>query len=164
MDKTKTIPEAGVDSRLAYERLIKAELGEVVTYDELSRLVRRNVQADGRHVIETARRMAQREDQIVFECVRNVGLRRMLDGEIAQLGRPAIRSIRRKARRTVRKIACISDFDALKNEEKDSHNIGLCVLGVVAHCLEPRRVKKLGHKLLDSSHGLPTAAALDVLK
>jgi len=164
MDKKKTIPEAGLDSRLAYERLMKAEPSEVVTYDELSRLVKRNVQGDGRHVIQTARRMAQREDQIVFECVRNVGLRRMLDGEIAQLGRPAIRSIRRKVRRTARKIACLSDFDALTNDEKLRHNTDLSVLGVLGHCTEPRRVKKLAHKLLDSSHALPTAAALDVLK
>ena len=78
--KRKPTFAMSADSRLIYQRLVECTAGEVVTHEELSKIVGRKV--DGSFgPLHTARRACRREKQIVFDAVMGVGLKCLTDVE-----------------------------------------------------------------------------------
>lgn len=123
---------ASIDTQMIYERLEKSAIGELVEYQELSALIGTDVQSKGRGYMETARRMAMRDKGMVFEPVRNVGLKRLADTEIVRSGQAYISKIRRHARRGMRVLVSVQDFNSLPNDLKVRHNATASMLGAVA--------------------------------
>jgi len=62
----------------------KVREGDVITYQQLDDAAQCNLRATSRHSITTARKTLRREDSMVFESVRNVGYRRLRNGEISE--------------------------------------------------------------------------------
>lgn len=138
----KAIPELSVDAQILVKRLQKVTPGETVTYGELSKLVKRDVQAGARSCLQSACRVVLREDQIVLAAVRTVGMKRLPANEIASVGTQAIRSIGRKSSRALRKCSC-ADYESLNNKERIEINTVSSMLGAVALMSKPRQVEKL---------------------
>ncbi len=138
-----TIAQTSIDARLLYERIAALNVGDSISYKELSALIDRNVQEDGHGVLRTARRMAEREDRIVFDVVIGEGLRRLNDSEIVDTGDRAVSRIRRGARRAANTISAVSDFNTLPNEKKVKHNTMLSILGTIAAFVRPKTVLRI---------------------
>lgn len=156
---TKSIPEWSADSQLLYKRFVDVQPDQVVTYDELSSIIHSDVRKDGRGALYSAKNRALRDNQIVLEAVRNVGLKRLNDISIAtNVGPSCLRKIRSTARSGKRKLVSVQDFEALPNAAKLTHNTHLSFLGAIDLMSKHHKIRKLEQQAKQTA--LPPADAL----
>ena len=155
------IPLLSVDTKRIYDRLSKAEVGEVVPYEELTELIGRNVCAEARYCVDSARRMLRNQDGIIVKPVHGVGVKRLTDLEKALLGPAALHSIRGKARRAMREITCVDDFSALPPDAQVKHNASLSVLGAIQHFSGSRKLAAIEGKVAEAKAALPVQKTLE---
>lgn len=155
------IPELSVDTQLLVKRLKKCAEDEMVTYDELSGIIGRDVTAKARHILDSARRILQRQDRMVFECVHGQGVKRLNDSAMANLGEHGIKRIRGISKRTARKIAC-SDYENLSNEDKIKSNASLSMLGALSMMTAPKKLKALETSGDVANNKVPSAKVLEM--
>ncbi len=156
----KTIMTVSQDSLLLVEKLRAVEVGAQITYSELSQAVGRNVQTEARGCLNTARAILQREDSTLFAPIRGIGLKRLTDGEIAQVGGQTLRHVNNSAKRGIRKLACVRDFNALTNEEKIRHNAAMSVLGVFYEVSKTKGIRQIEAAVAVVQKELPLKEAL----
>lgn len=159
----KSIPELSVDTRLLYQRLIKLQPGEAVTYDELSALIGADVRVKRRSNLYSAMRKAL-SDHVVCSAVIKYGIKRLQDDEIAGLGDGVVDRIHGAAGRAVKKLSCVSDFDALSNDNKVKHNAAMSMVGAIALATKPSRVEKVTAAVRTAQSQLPVAKTLELFK
>jgi len=161
MEKGKaTILEASADARLLYQRLAKLAPNELVSYAELSEIIGRNV-IKVRHVLATARRMAQRENQIVTGAVSGEGIKRLDGHGIVSSATGRIKAIRGHARRGVRDLACATE--PLEGDDLARHNMAMSMLGALELATRGRSVKKIEAAVSQAQQVIPMARALKEL-
>lgn len=160
---SKSFPELSVDTQLLFDRLIKAKIGETVTYQELSGLIGADVQGRARGLLRTARKKAMREERMVFGVVRNVGLKRLDDSGIVSTGQLTLAKIRRQARMGMVQLACVRNFDAMPNEAKVAHNTHMSMLGALVAATKPTKVKALESKIAAAGDKLPVGRTIAAL-
>ena len=91
------------NGQLSYE-VIENEMGQ--TIDEL------------RPSLHSARKYLERDEAIVFECIRGVGYKRLNDSEKVHSTKNFTRKIRRTANAGVTRLNTIEDRNALTNDEQ----------------------------------------------
>ena len=141
-DRKRTIPGLAHDTKMIIERLRKVSPGEEVSYEEINKLVGRNVQNGARSNLISARRYVERESQIVFGVVFGKGLKRLLNHEIPYVADQALARVGRLARRTGRSIDCV-DFEALTEKDRVAHNARKGILAVLAHGVRSTTVQRI---------------------
>lgn len=164
MEGKQIVKQMGIDAQTIYRKMAEVKVGNILTYDTMKGLIKRDVQNDARGAMETARRKALREDRMVFEAVSNVGLKRLDDLGIISVGADYINKIRRYSRKGAQKITCVTDFDALPNEEKIKHNAALSILAVMSHITKNKSLKAVEQRVIDSSEKLPIMKTLEAFK
>lgn len=95
--------EVSADTQSLSGRLRELSVGGLVTYDELSELIGRNIRTH-RHLLYSAIRMVEREDGAVFDTERGVGVRRLEAADAPKVGQKTRRSVRRAADRAAERI------------------------------------------------------------
>lgn len=151
----RTIASLSVEARILYDHLITIPVGGEVSYAALSALIETSVQVSpGRGALNTARRMAERDNQIVFRPIRGAGLLRLNDVEIVDTGDDALASIRRKAKSAARTLTCV-DYLALPEQSKIRHNTTLAILAVQQSLAQEKTLLKLG-AAFESKKRVPT--------
>lgn len=114
-----------------HEALITVPIGETITYAALTEAIGRNAAREGRASLESARRIALRDQGIAFAVVRKVGLRRLRAEEAPEIGCGYRRKIRRTAGRalyTMQRVAETSnglapDAQRRLNAEMSAHGL-----------------------------------------
>jgi hypothetical protein len=91
------------NGQLSY-KVIENEMGQ--TIDEL------------RPSLHSARKYLERDEAIVFECIRGVGYKRLNDSEKVESTKTFTRKIRRTANAGVTRLNTIEDRNALTNDEQ----------------------------------------------
>lgn len=138
-----TIPQLSVDAQALAKRLASAQPGQLFTWEELNQVLPgRSLSGKDRYVLNTAKRLVQRENKIVFASVHGEGIRRMTDEEIADLRHSTVRRVRNIARRDARKMTC-ADYEKLTNEKRISLNTGLAICGAIAQFTKAGSVKQV---------------------
>ena len=160
LETKKSIPEMAIDTRLLLQRLLKAKIGEVITYKELNEVISRDVQQEANGCLQSAMKAALRHE-MVFSTMRGIGIKRLTDRELAGIGEATRNHITRSARIAMRKMGLVRDFKALTNEEKIRHNTGLAMLGAVAHISSPKQAKALEGKINATMSVLPVQKTLE---
>lgn len=130
-----------LDAQLLYERLVKAAVGELITYEELSAIVGRDVRNDCYSALGTARDIAK-GDRIVFDCVTNEGLKRLDDAQTVSAGAEYISRAKNAAKRGARIVAA-SRYENLGPADRVKHNTTLSVLGAMELFGKPSSVAKV---------------------
>lgn len=98
------------------DRLLQMKQGELIYWPELSALMGLDAQAEGRHYVDSARRILRNKYHRVYHCVIGEGVKWMTDQEVARQGPGKIRRVRRFTRRWQKEAQTIS----LKNlDDKD---------------------------------------------
>ena len=159
----KAIPELSVDTQVLAKLLRSAGPDELVTYAAMSIAIKRDVRVVARHLMESARRIVQREDGKVFECVFGEGLKLMTDSAKAGLGSHAAGRMRNISKRTLSKMATTS-FEALSNEDKVAHNTGISLLSALAQATRPKSIQRLSVAVGEAQDKLPLASTLEMFK
>lgn len=158
----KAIPELSVDTSLLVERLRKLAVNEVISWDDLSAVVSRDVRREAHSNLSSARRIAQRDYEIITACVRGEGLKRLDDSGIVSTADHSMSKIHREAKRGISRLSCVSDFDKLDNTTKIKMNAARAGLGVMSEITKTKNVAKLENAVEKSNATLPIAETLKV--
>lgn len=159
----RTIAELGIDTQILESALSELNVGDMITYDALSALIKRDVQREARHVLISARRRQLRNGSL-FEPVVNVGIKRLDDIAVVGTGRDTISRIYNLSRRGRRKLSCVRDFDALPNDKKIEHHVRLAQLGVMHKIGSPKESKRLVAAVHETSKPLALRECLEAIK
>lgn len=149
--------QISVDAKMLAEKLTSVQVGVVVTYSDLSKIIGRPVQKGGRAAMIEARKIVQRDKRMVFDSVRNLGLKRLNDVEIVDsTSDRELRCMHRRTKRAVAKLVCV-DYNALPNEKKVKHNATISMMGALAELTTIGSLKRVETKVQESGLTLPSA-------
>lgn len=157
--KTATIAQKSIDAQIIERHLETAEVGQLVTYVELSQLVGRDVQKKDRHLLETAKRSLLRRG-MVFETVWSEGVKRVTDNENITNRQRDFAHIRRAAGTSLKKLACVNQ-DALDNEAKIKFNATASHLGVIRQLTGRKAIEAVEKQTRESQQQLPLAKTVE---
>lgn len=141
--KSTTLMELSMEGQRLDKFLLEAKVGEPISYAKLSEVCLRNVQEDGRGILNSSRLRLQRDYNIVFDVIRGEGIVRLSDKQIANLGPKHTGGIRRAARRGVKQLVCVQDFDKLDQVDKISHMTAMSQLGMIHLASKVSSAKKI---------------------
>lgn len=156
------ITDASVDAKLLYQELVKADVGGSISYKTLSLCVGRDVQDGARGALYTARKMAEREKNIVFGVIRGEGLKRLDDIEIVNTGESVRAHIRRTARKGARRILRVRDYVALPQEQKVQHNAYASLFGAISEMVSPSNIARIASAVEKAEKELPLKKTLEL--
>lgn len=139
----------------------KAETGQTITYKEFSVAAKRDVQSDGRHILDSARRMAL-NDGIVFGTKMNVGLVRLDDSQITHTGNHYVDKARRTARKGCKTLAC-AKYEKLSADEKVKHTLYGSALKLMAHVGKRQSIAKIEQHVVATHETKPDVDKLAML-
>ena len=131
------------------------EVGQVLTYEQITALVGRDFRAV-RAAVASAARLLQRERRIVFGNVRNVGFMRLRDEEIVDTYDQDRARIRRQSMRSAKRLVCV-DYDALPKEKPVKHNLALSMLGTITEISSTGSLRKVESAIASCGTSLPAA-------
>ena len=137
-----TIPEKSNETRLIEDRLRATVPGELVTHKELSGLIHENVQKEGRHHLDSARAILEREG-ITFDPVLNDGVSRCTDEHLAERAPTYTRRARNAARRAAIKLSCVQNLGDLTPHLQASVVLNQSLCRTFLHFSDGRRMKAL---------------------
>ena len=123
--------EISPDTQALVAALAEISVGSLVTFEQLSACIGRDVR-EHRHLLYCARRVAERDNGIVFGSVRGVGLQRLTVEQIPHIGQSARRHIRSSAKRASSSIhRVISRANDASNETRLAANREISMLGLL---------------------------------
>jgi hypothetical protein len=141
-------------------RLSAMKPGEVVSFAELSKIAGMEITSSA-SALKSGRRIALNDARIVTESVRGVGLRRVPDEEIATSHSDRdVASSRRQAKRSLKKLACVEDFNAITNHAQLSHVIKSSFFGAVAFMARKGKLQEIARAAAGRSSELPVKETL----
>lgn len=162
-DEKHSFGERRLETELLYNRLMKANEGETITYQELNQVSGVNVQNGSRHLLNTARKQAEAELRCLFSIVRGVGLKRCPPGEqVSEIARGRD-AIRRKASRTLNRSKHV-DYDKLDEESRARLNAERTLLHFAKQATTKKAVERIEEATKDSSGALGFEKTLEFFK
>lgn len=115
-------------------RLIDSKPGDEIAYHQLSKVVGRDVAKTDRWLIQRAIEVAARDHGAIFGNIRGVGYQRLSADQAHMLGATSRTSIRRKAKRTIKRIvSAVSRVNQMNPEAARKANAEISTLGVLEH-------------------------------
>lgn len=151
MDKKFTASEY---TKRVYDRMEKMAQGELISWDELTRVLGLDAQSDaGRGYIATARKNLRRRKRFVIEAVVGEGMRRLTDVEITTHGRKSRKRINRMARRESDKIDCLDRKANLTDDQRREHQAHQLMIGYLIQESTYEKQKKVENVI--RNNGIP---------
>lgn len=153
-----------IETKQLLERLMKAEVGELITYKEMTDIVGRDIRKSGSGIMYSARRKALNDCRMVFVTIVNEGIKRASDEEIANSGSSVIDKIRRASKKGKKVLHAVNDFGALTNECKVRHNASASFLGAIDLMTRPKKIIALEEKVKEESDSINVTKTLELFK
>ena len=153
----RIIGRSSIDAKALADALRKIAVGTTVDYKALTLAIGRDVTVH-RHLLESARRIVMRDDNMVFGTVLNIGLKRLDDVEtIAYVNQHRRKRIRSQAKKAFRELATVKYAD-LPRESQVSHNAGLALFGALHSGTENKHLSGLEEQV--SNNKLPDTSGV----
>jgi alkylated DNA nucleotide flippase Atl1 len=154
------IKEMAPETRIVIDRLKRMQIGDVVTYGELSAACGKPVSGQTFN-LATARRFLVKHNHMVFEAIRNVGLKRLDDTELATSASDKfVEKSRRHAKRSAQKMACVEDYSRLSPAAQIAHTIKISFFGAIAYMARKGQLEKASRAVAGRSGELPISETL----
>lgn len=159
-EKRTVIAEIYPDAARLAEHLQEKKMGDLVTYAEIEKFLGYSILKAKRYILYSALRVARREEGIIFETIRSVGIKRQNDSEIAdyQLKR-SLGQVRRCAKRGLERARC-ADYEKLSKEEKTRANARSTILSMQLD-ISKRKAERRIREAMEISDKIPK---IDLLK
>lgn len=138
---TNPIFQMSADSRLLYQHLKTATVGQTILYTDLSAVISKPV-SGASPCLHTAIRRCQNSHEMVFASVRGVGVKRLTDTEIVDESVSLTAQVRRKAKKAANRLMLVNDFSGLPERQKQQHMARASILASVAHITTERQVDR----------------------
>lgn len=138
--------------RMICERLEKTSPGDIVTYEELGKLIKGDVRTRAKHKLRSAcDRMLKAG--AVFGAVTNVGIQRLTDEESVMTQASYLKRQRRAARRQTMRLTSV-DYDQLPAAAKVAHNAALTTVAIMLHFSEKKQQSAITNKVTTENRTL----------
>lgn len=128
IEHTRTLFRMAFETRMLLNKLRAS--GDEVSYEELSKVAGVDVQKEGYSNLKTARTIMQREDGVVWDVKRGVGLVRLKHGEIVESGSDTRSRIHKTAEKGLKRLEC-ADYSQLTRPQQVQYNAEMSVHGVL---------------------------------
>ena len=161
----RIIPALSIESGVITVRLRECKPGDIVTYAELDALIGKSIQRH-RGSLDTARRTVERDDRMVFEAVRGVGVKCLTSPEAALSLATNIKRTRMAARKGVRKARAIK-IEEVPQSERGALIARASYLALVDNAGAPAAQKRLAESAQTQDIKtlfLPMQRALEALR
>lgn len=122
--------EHSSDSRVLALIFMEQEVGDVVTYEELSKAIRQDVRTDARPALDRARYLALKEGY-VFENSRGVGYVRLDSKQTVKSTERDRRRISRISKTSLEKLSHV-DFEELDRDAKQQFLVTSAQMGAIS--------------------------------
>lgn len=152
------IQEKSADTLVIENRLRKAEVGEIVTYDDLSTLLGRDVRKFCYGNIQTARKTLMGE-QVFFDVVAGEGLKRLTMEEACDVSAAYVNRAKSAANRGLRHLQNV-EFKELSDDGKRKHLATSAQLGAVRLFSSSKSAKVIESKVNGSAEPIPLGETL----
>lgn len=152
--------QLSIDAQYLYNHIMKMKVGDVLTYEEMKNMLKKDVQTQYRYIISSARRKARR-DGIEFGTVSKVGIKRLNDSEIVGTSHSIYERTRRAAKRGVM-VLQNANFDKLPDEQKTEYNTNMTLCGVLSTITSAKNVEKLHKRIAEIKTTLPISRTLEL--
>lgn len=141
----KTIGERSIYTTQLLSLLRKCEIGQTVTYDEMDNVIGMKTQAqyDGYPYQKKARDILERDDNIVFEVITKIGLKRLAPKDV---GKSSLRiylnqkkSILKKNKRRLKTID--DEYENLSLDVRTAIDLTRTILAYDAVTIKPKKIE-----------------------
>jgi hypothetical protein len=151
--------EKSADTKVLENVLGEVAVGDLVTYEQLSQAIGRDVREHALPSLSSARRGLLNQKKYVFGVEHNIGLRRLNDTQIVDASESDRAKLKRAANRAICKLSVV-DFDQLPPEKKRQHTIASAQMGAVAMFAGKSATKKIASSVNDSKTTLAIGETL----
>ena len=162
MENERSNFERGIETQSMIDKIGDVEVGAIITYNEMSEILGFDIQKN-RGPLMSARDIVFRENGVVFETIRNIGIKRAEDAAIVDAATGDVRRMQRFTRKRVKMLQCV-DFNQLKAEGKIKHNTAMSIYGVLGYITKRTQVKRLESKINVLQQILPVNKTLEYFK
>jgi hypothetical protein len=157
-----TSPEnAAVIARIE-TALAAVSLGQTVSYAELSKVAKRDLQNGSRWLLTRAIEHTEKSLGCAFEAVRGVGIRRLPSDEIPNVGLASLRRIRSTARRGKKRIDRANTNSLSEADKRRVVGFG-AMLGAVSLIADGRKASAIA-AVADPVKPIPPENILDMFR
>jgi hypothetical protein len=141
----KSIPAISAEADILCKRLSDLSPGQVVTYEELSMVIARDVRTDARGALVTARKKAEGDHGMLLVVVRGIGIKRAMGEDYVGQVASAVKHTRLHAKRQLKRSLRMTkeEYTNLSDEQKTKINVDRTICGTVAHFAGGRIAKKI---------------------
>jgi hypothetical protein len=112
--------------------------------------------------MQSARRMAERDNGAVFASVHGTGYKRLVDEDIVKASESGLRRIKRAARREGNKLAVVDPM-RLTNTDRDLFFARMSSFSIVSHVTKEQSINKLIGATREKGQELAIAQTLKAL-
>lgn len=160
VEPSKTLFQRSLETQLAYESLGRLDTDEVLTHEDLHRVIGRDPRGRGRGNVTSAINILLSEG-VVIAKVRNVGWKRLGNNEIVE----ALDVFRKRqhspAKRGIKTAAAV-DVSALDGEHRAKFNASVTQLHIGATVSSTKAKQRIAVAVAKQKDRLPTRKALDL--
>lgn len=151
-----------VESERLENYLAELEIGRVVSYDEIEKLIDEDPQRGaGYSIVRGVRERLIKQSSAVWFVLPGVGLKRASTEEILEIGDSGLQSVKRKTVRTGRVVgAATSDYSQLDNEGKREFNFLMSVVGALGQFFTRSNQKQVKNVVSDSATVIESTTVL----
>jgi hypothetical protein len=150
--------EKSSDTKILEDTLRQVAVGDMATYENLSKAIGRDVRTFAIAALRTARHGLIKEG-FVFGVEQNVGLVRLNSTEIVKSTEMDRKSVHRKVNRTLSKLS-VAKYDELDDENKRKHVTMSAQMGALAMFSAKTATTKIESKVTGDSKVLPVGETL----
>lgn len=157
----KVIGTISWETRAMADRLASAKPEtRFISYSVLSGIIGKNVQTDGRHNLEAAKGIVLRERGMLFGTVWNEGVKLLDDSERVATGEGVKNRMRRLARKGIRSVMSVLEFDNLPKEQQVKHHLYVTLFRVTEQSTRPKKILQLEGEVKDVMRALKAKEVL----
>lgn len=138
---TKDLFSKSLETTQIEKELRKAEIGETISYKQLSEVLGRDVRQWCRNNLQSARRILSSEGY-EFGVVLNVGLKRLAPNEVVDTNAVFTEKIRRTTKRGLKRLSHVV-LDDLDDEHRTRLNAQAAHLQFLSHVAKPNAAKAI---------------------
>jgi len=154
------IQEISVDTQFIIKKLSTCKIGDVITYEELAKEIKRKV-PNG--ILVTARKRLLTDERMVFGTIRKVGLKRLSDSEIVNTSTAALGSIQRATKREKKRLVSV-DFENLPSNMKIKHSAIAATLAVVNEITKEKKQNRLESSISNENQKLSMVQTIETFE
>ena len=158
--------ELSVDTEELIRTLEQVLPGEVITYNQLSEAIGRNVQKEAYGLLATARKHLL-DSGVAFETIPKVGLKHqerlvVMRGVMTETSKK-VRSVVRREQRKLISVIPDEEYKKLSKEDQTTYNTARAMLGTLKELVKDKSVGKVEKATEEAQKALPLTQTLAAL-